>query len=674
MAPADGAADTDAALASIFGDGGALARALPGFRFRPQQLAMADAVAIAIARRSALIAEAGTGTGKTFAYLVPALLYGGKVIVSTGTKTLQDQLFQRDLPLVRDALKLPVTLALLKGRANYVCHHHLERTAAEGRLPSRDDARYLPKIIAFARASATGDRGALDDVPDNAPIWPLVTSTRDNCLGSECAYHADCFVLKARKAALEADIVVVNHHLFFADVMLRDEGLAELLPACNTLVLDEAHQLPDTATLFFGEQLTAGQLAELARDAEVAARTGAREVADLPDAASGIGPAIRTLRLALGEEVGKLAQRVAAQKVGFIDALDALTAALDRLATELGVNAERSEDIANSAQRATSAAAQLARWRAGLAERAASEDVSQAASIRWVDVTQAGWQLHTSPLSVADLFSRQVAESGRAWIFTSATLAVGSDFSLYQRELGLAEAATGCWESPFDYGTQALLYVPRHLPAPNSREHTEAVVAAALPVLRASGGRAFLLFTTLRALNVAREILAATLPSDGSGWPLLVQGEGSRSELLARFRQLGNAVLLGSASFWEGVDVPGAALSVVIIDKLPFAPPDDPLLAARLEQLRTEGGNPFFDYQLPQAVIALKQGAGRLIRTETDRGVLMICDPRLTDKPYGKRIWRSLPPMQRTRELQDVEAFFADYQNFHHGFGAGPAT
>ncbi len=313
---------------------------------------MADAVADAIARRSALIAEAGTGTGKTFAYLVPALLYGGKVIVSTGTKTLQDQLFQRDLPLVRDALKLPVTLALLKGRANYVCHHHLERTAAEGRLPSREDARHLPKIIAFSRASETGDRGALADVPENASIWPLVTSTRDNCLGAECAFHADCFVLKARKAALEADVVVVNHHLFFADIMLRDEGLAELLPACNTLILDEAHQLPDTATLFFGEELTSARLVELARDAEVAARTGAREVADLPAASAGIGPAIRRLRLALGETPGKIAQRAAAEKEGFGAAVDELAAALDRLATELGLFAERSEDIANCAQRA----------------------------------------------------------------------------------------------------------------------------------------------------------------------------------------------------------------------------------------------------------------------------------------------------------------------------------
>jgi ATP-dependent DNA helicase DinG len=372
-----------------------------------------------------------------------------------------------------------------------------------------------------------------------------------------------------------------------------------------------------------------------------------------------VGPAIRKLRLVLGEAPGKLAQGDAARTPGFVDALDELAAALDRLAAELGLFAERSEGLANCAQRSADAIGQLARWRVGLAEAAPEERVRATAWIRWVDITQSGWQLNASPLSVADVFAKEVADSGRAWVFTSATLAVSGDFSLYQRELGLSDAATGCWDSPFDYASQALLYVPKALPAPNSREHTEAVVAAALPVLRASGGRAFLLFTTLRALAVAREWLAAAFAREGLDWPLLVQGEGSRSELLTRFRELGNAVLLGSASFWEGVDVPGAALSVVIIDKLPFAPPDDPLFAARLEHLRAEGGNPFFDYQLPQAVIALKQGAGRLIRTETDRGVLMICDPRLTDKPYGKRIWRSLPPMRRTRDLCDVEAFLA---------------
>ena len=644
----------DDALDAIFREGGTLSQALSGFRFRAQQLEMAQAIARAIASRTQLVAEAGTGTGKTFAYLVPALLYGGKVIVSTGTKTLQDQLFERDLPLVRDALAAPVTVALLKGRANYVCHYHLERAAREDRLPSRDDVRHLPKIVAFARASQRGDRAELSDVPENASIWPLVTSTRDNCLGQNCPFHGDCFVMKARKEALEADVVVVNHHLFFADVMLRDEGVAELLPNCNTVILDEAHQLPDTATLFFGEQVTGGQLAELARDAEIASRTAARDVPDLPDAAAELGPIVKKLRLAAGEVTGKYARDAALARAGFPEALDALAAGLDRLATELAQFAERGEDIAMAAARADETARLVARWRDG--ESASGPDDAEG-WIRWIDVTPHGFQLQASPLSVAPLMKRQVEGSARAWIFTSATLAVGRDFSHYTSQLGLDAAATQAWNSPFDYGSQALLYVPRDLPPPNSPAHTDAVIDAALPLLEASEGRAFLLFTTLRALSQARERLSDELRRRGLDYPLLVQGEGSRSELLVRFRELGNAILLGSASFWEGVDVPGDALSLVVIDKLPFAPPDDPLLAARLDHLKDQGANPFMAWQLPQAVISLKQGAGRLIRTETDRGVLAICDPRLTDKPYGRRIWQSLPPMKRTREETEARDF-----------------
>jgi ATP-dependent DNA helicase DinG len=645
----------DHELVAAFGDGGALAQALPGFRFRGQQLAMAQAVADAIRARGRLVAEAGTGTGKTFAYLVPALLDGGKVIVSTGTKTLQDQLFERDVPLLRDALKVPATIALLKGRANYVCLHHLERAAHEDRLPSREDFRHLKKIVAFAHASDRGDRAQLADVPENATIWPLVTSTRENCLGSQCAHFRECFVMKARKDAMEADVVIVNHHLFFADVMLRDEGLAELLPACNTVILDEAHQLPDTATLFFGEQVTAGQLSDLARDAEVMARTELRDVPELPDAASGLQPAIRKLRLAAGELPGKHPRDAMLAREGFPAALDAMAAALDRLATELGLFAQRGEEIANLASRADELARILARWR-----DTGDTPVEPEAGvwIRWIDVTPYGWQLQASPLSVAPLFRRQLDASARAWIFTSATLAVGSDFSHYVSALGLDDAATGCWDSPFDYPHQALLCVPKDLPEPNQPAHTDAVVDAALPVIEAAGGRAFLLFTTLRALARARERLQQAFDERGLAFPLLVQGEASKTELLERFRALGNAVLLGSASFWEGVDVPGPALSLVVIDKLPFAPPDDPLMAARLAKLKADGGNPFRDYQLPQAAIALKQGAGRLIRTETDRGVLMICDTRLAEKPYGKMLWRALPPMARCRSIEEAVAFF----------------
>jgi ATP-dependent DNA helicase DinG len=634
-----------------------LARDLSAYRFRPQQLAMAEAITRAIETRGQLLAEAGTGTGKTFAYLVPALLSGGKVIVSTGTKTLQDQLFQRDLPLIRDALKVPVSVALLKGRGNYVCHHHLERASTQGTFASRSDAAYLPRIASFARTSTTGDKSELADVPENAGIWADVTSTRENCLGSDCADYDRCFVMNARKQALAADVVVINHHLFFADVMLKDEGLTELLPACNTVILDEAHQLPDTATLFFGEEISAGSLGELARDAETEGLRSARDYAPLPDAAQALAQALRRFRLGVGDVPGKWLQSVVAERLGFTTALDALGGALAELARELAHQAERSDELAQCTTRAADSMARLTRWREGLRRpKDASEDSEW---IRWLDVSTHGWQLRSSPLSVAEIFSKQVTDDARAWIFTSATLAIGGDFALYQRELGLAGATTGYWESPFDYAQQGLLYLPRNLPPPNSIEHTEAVVAAALPVLKASGGRAFLLFTTLRALARARESLAAAMEREGLNFPLLVQGEGSRSELLTRFRRLGNAVLLGSQSFWEGVDVQGEALSVVIIDKLPFAPPDDPLFAARLEHIAREGGNPFMDYQLPQAAISLKQGAGRLIRSETDRGVLMICDRRLVEKPYGRRIWQALPPMRRTRELAEVEAFFA---------------
>jgi ATP-dependent DNA helicase DinG len=639
-------------LATIFGADGPFAKALAVYRSRPQQLAMAESIGHAIRTQGQLIAEAGTGTGKTLAYLVPALFSGGKVIISTGTKTLQDQLYQRDLPLVRDALGVPVTVALLKGRANYVCHHHLKRTVASGTVATRADVVHLRRIESFARTSTSGDKGELADVPENASIWGEVTSTRENCLGSNCAHHDECFVMNARREALAADVVVVNHHLFFADVMLRDEGLTELLPACNTVILDEAHQLPDTATLFFGEELSAAQLGQLARDAEAEGLRAARDYVALPDAAQALTQALRRFRLAAGDQAGKWAASLVLERPGFEDALGILGAAIDALAAELSRQRERSAELEQCSVRADDLARKLARWR----------DRDDPQWVRWLDVTSTGWHLRASPLSIAEIFSKQVNETARAWIFTSATLSIGGDFGLYQRQLGLQDAATGYWESPFDYANQALLYVPRDLPPPNSVEHTDAVIAAALPVLRASRGRAFLLFTTHRALARARDVLMVEIERGGLDFPLLTQGEGSRTELLTRFRKLGNAVLLGSQSFWEGVDVPGDALSLVVIDKLPFAPPDDPLFAARLEHIAREGGNPFMEYQLPQAAIDLKQGAGRLIRSETDRGVLMICDRRLIDKPYGRRIWQALPPMRRSRELDDVIAFFSAHE------------
>lgn len=636
------------AISEVFASNGPLARTIPGYRVRAQQIDMAQAVADAIERRGVLVAEAGTGTGKTFAYLVPALLSGGKVILSTGTKTLQDQLFHRDLPTVREALRIPVTVALLKGRANYVCHYHLERNVEAGRFGSREDIRHLRAIERYARTSKSGDRAGLSDVPEDATIWPMVTSTRENCLGGDCPHYKECFVLEARKQALAADLVVVNHHLFFADLVLRDEGVSELLPQCNTVIFDEAHQLPDTATLFFGDSLSTSQLVELARDTRVEAAASARDFAALPEAAHAMERAARDLRLAAGADVGRQAARQMETRPEFAGALETLAQKLAGLQGLLEFQAERSEGLKNCAQRGADLAGRLARWRGQV-----EVDI-----VRWVEVFAHALQLHATPLSTADIFRKQLEGSARAWIFTSATLSVKKDFSHYRQALGLDQAEATSWDSPFDYAAQAILYVPERMPGPNTEGYTAKVVDAVLPVLRASQGRAFLLFTSLRAMREAHALLSERFARERLDFPLLLQGEGSRSELLERFRSLGDAVLVASQSFWEGVDVRGEALSLVMIDRLPFAPPDDPVVAARIERLQAEGRNAFMEHQLPEAVIALKQGAGRLIRDESDRGVLMICDTRLVEKPYGRRIWQSLPPMRRTRLLSEVIAFF----------------
>jgi ATP-dependent DNA helicase DinG len=632
----------------FFSEQSPLATEVASFRPRVQQREMALAVAGAIRDNAILIVEAGTGTGKTFAYLVPALLAGGKVIISTGTKNLQDQLFQKDLPMVRDALKAPVSVALLKGRANYVCHYHLARTETDGLFKTREDIKHLGKIKQYAKVSDSGDRSGLADVPEYAPIWMQVTSTRDNCLGQECPNHKDCFVLKARTDAMKADIVVVNHHLFFADVMLRDEGVAELLPACNTVIFDEAHQLPETASLFFGETLSTSLLLDLARDTRIEAAAGAKDFAPLPKACDELDKAARDLRLVFKKE-GRMPAIATENFREFAPALKTLSEKLSQLGSLLEKQAERSEGLENCWQRAQALAQQLKQWQIG----------GEPDRVNWLEVFHHTLQLNSTPLSIAEIFAKQISGSARAWIFTSATLAVKQDFSLYQNEMGLLNAQTACWDSPFDYADHALLYVPQNMPEPNSDGYIEAVVHAAIPLIDASKGRAFLLFTSLRAMQRAYDLLVAEFDMRGWDYPLMLQGEGSRSELLTRFRDHGNAVLLGSQSFWEGVDVRGEALSLVIIDKLPFAPPDDPVLAARIAQINKQGRNAFMEYQLPRAIITLKQGAGRLIRDESDRGVLMICDPRLISKPYGKRIWQSLPPMRRTRVEAEAVAFFS---------------
>ena len=634
----------------LFSDSGILATGIPGFRPRQSQTDMARAVAQAIAGQTALIVEAGTGTGKTFAYLVPALLWGGKVIVSTGTKNLQDQLFLRDIPVVRKALNVPVSVALLKGRANYVCHFHLERTLQNGRLTAREDVGYLRDIGRFIKTTGTGDKAELSNVPENALIWNLVTSTRDNCLGAECAHYQDCFVMKARKEAQQADVVVVNHHLFFADVALKDTGVAELLPSANTVIFDEAHQLPETATLFFGEDISTSQIMELCRDVLAEGLTHARDGADWGALVASLEKSVRDLRLTFPSEGTRLSFAQIAASSPFFPALEHLKRMLSHMVEVLATQAERAETIEQCRVRAVEIGNRLADWKD-------VSDESLPPTVLWVEAFSQSVQLHRTPLSIAPIFSKQREGPPRAWIFTSATLAVKQDFSHYSSQLGLTDEKAISLPSPFDYEQQALLYSPTILPQPNSPDYTDAVIDAALPVIEAAGGRTFFLCTTLRAVKKTAERLRDEFERRKLPYPLFVQGEIGRTELLAQFRKAGNAVLIGSQSFWEGVDVPGDALSVVIIDKLPFAPPDDPVLAARIADMEKRGLNGFMHHQLPEAIINLKQGAGRLIRNESDRGVLMICDPRLLSKPYGRRIWQSLPPFARTRELTSVQSF-----------------
>lgn len=643
--------ETMSELADVFGPQGALAKVVPGFLPRPQQIEMAQRIAATIEACEVLVAEAGTGTGKTFAYLVPALKSGGKVLVSTGTKTLQDQLYRRDLPTVREALKLSVSTALLKGRSNYVCHYHLARNANEGRLRSAQEAAHLRQIVRFAKVTASGDKSECTDVPEDSGAWMAATSTRDNCLGQDCPNVKECFVLAARRNAMEADVVVVNHHLFFADVVLRDEGMGELLPSCNTVIFDEAHQLPETATMFFGESVSSAQVIELARDTRNEALSGAADCRELIERTRKVEKAARDWRLSIKDENARISLEQLDRHSGFMPAVKSLADTLSGFGELLATQAERSEGLTNCQRRLTEMMTRLRGW--------ISPDTSDV--VRWAEVFTQSILVHSTPLQIGELFVRQMQGHPRAWLFTSATLAVGQDFGHYIREMGLdwleTPAQTAVWGSPFDYDAHAILYAPSPMPDPNSPEYPDAVADVALPLIEAAEGRTFVLCTSLRSMRRIHARLTDALDAIDRKLPVLVQGEASRSQLLARFRELGNAVLVASQSFWEGVDVPGDALSVVIIDKLPFAPPDDPVLAARIAHLRKAGVNPFMTYQLPRAVISMKQGAGRLIRTEQDSGVLVVCDPRMVDKPYGRRVWRSLPPMRRTRVLEEVVEF-----------------
>ncbi len=627
----------------ILGHNGLLAQRIADFAPREVQQQLAEAVARALDQNAILVAEAGTGTGKTFAYLVPAMLSGQKIIISTGTKNLQDQLYKRDVPVVRDALAIPVSVALLKGRGNYLCVHRLA-LAEVSHYSSPEQADKVRRIRLWAGHTRNGDIAECSDISEGDPVWAQVTSNSENCLGQECPSYDDCHLVSARRAAQAADIVVVNHHLLLSDMALKEEGFGELLPAADAFIIDEAHQLADVASNFFGQAVSGNQLLELARDVETEFRRDINEGDTVIRAAELLQKQVKDLRLALGQAQRRAAWSEVGQQAEVAALITAIEEQLEALQRLLHPLAERSKGLESCERRCSELLGRFV-----LLTGETPED-----HIHWFETHKRSFSLHLTPLSIADYFQKQLQAFPAAWIFTSATLAVGKSFAHFTGRLGLTEVDTAQWESPFDYANQALFYVPKGMPAPNAPDYTAAVVNAALPVLAASQGRAFLLFTSYRALSEAASLLQDTVD-----YPLFVQGEAPRDILLQRFRETPHAVLLGTSSFWEGVDVRGEALSCVIIDKLPFASPGDPVLKARIDAMRKLGINAFMEYQLPDAVIALKQGAGRLIRDRHDRGVLMICDPRLLNKPYGRLFLDSLPPMARTRDPQQVAAFFA---------------
>jgi ATP-dependent DNA helicase DinG len=630
-------------LTDFFGDRSPLKDLLPGFTPRAGQGWMAEAVAEAIANREKLVVEAGTGTGKTFAYLIPALMSGRKTIISTGTKALQDQLYHRDLPLVGKAMGRPVTTALLKGRANYLCLQRLEQVT-EPASALQDD---LNEVRAWRHRTQSGDRAELIEVPEDSPVWPLVTSTADNCLGQKCHEYARCYVAKARKAAQEADLVVVNHHLLLADLAMKEEGFVEFLPGAEAIILDEAHQVPDLAVQFFGVTLGSRELERIVDDARAATLSFSQP--ELNRRVDALQTAIRNLRAEAPRNEGRheLSDFLAELREPF----DTLAHAIHDLATAVSELADTSLELEKIHDQLLGAAERLAIL--------CTDDAWD--GLRWIEISPRSLRLHLTPLDVSEKLKGLIDNGFQSWIFTSATLAIGEDFSHFGSRMGLQGVTGLSFPSPFALEQNGLVYLPEGLPQPSDAGHTDAMLEAVTPLLDFTSGGMFCLFTSHRALNNAKKWFTSHKSALG-GRTLLVQGDAPRDDLLRRFRHIGDAVLLGTGSFWEGVDVRGPALSIVAIDKLPFASPGDPLMMARLEYLRRQGANGFMEHQLPMAALSLKQGAGRLLRDQTDFGVVVLCDPRVTEKSYGKIFLQCLAPMPSTSALNEVSSFLAQHE------------
>lgn len=629
-------------MTNDFAENGRLAKAIKGFKPREAQRQMSEAIAEAITSKKALVVEAGTGTGKTFAYLVPALRSRRKVIISTGSKALQDQLYARDLPTITDAVDFKGRLALLKGRSNYLCLERLEQQSMAGGGLSDDVLRDLVALRSWSGQTEDGDINVCSSVAEDSHVWPLVTSTNDNCLGSDCPLYKSCFVVKARRRAMDADVVVVNHHLFLADMVVKESGFAELIPSADVMIFDEAHQLPDIASQYFGEQLTSRQLIDVAKDITIAYRTEVRDVAQLQKCADRLTLAAQDLRLALGEPGFRGNLRDILQQAEVVKYMTLLDDALGLCYDVCKLSLGRSALLDAAFERITLYRGKLQRLK----------DVDTQGYSYWYECTARHFMLALTPLSVAEKFSEVMKEKSGSWIFTSATLSVKRQVEHFTRRLGVTDAKTLILDSPFDYAHQALLCVPRFLPESNQRGVAAKLATMLSPLIEANGGRCFFLCTSHLMMRELAEAFRSKLTL-----PVLVQGETSKVRLLSEFVSSGNALLVATSSFWEGVDVRGDTLSCVIIDKLPFTAPDDPLLKARIEDCRMRGGEPFQDIQLPDAVIALKQGVGRLIRDTDDRGVVVICDQRLVTRNYGALFLQSLPDMSRTRDLSQAIAF-----------------
>ncbi len=631
-------------LTEFFGPESPLQALLPGFQPRAGQSWMAEAVADALEKNGKLIVEAGTGTGKTFAYLLPALMSGRKTIISTGTKALQDQLYHRDLPLIGKAVGRPVTTALLKGRANYLCLQRLDSVVDQATAHAAD----LKIVREWRHRTTNGDRAELTEIAEDSAVWPLVTSTADNCLGSKCPAYQECHVVMARRAAQEADLVVVNHHLLLADLAMKEEGFIEVLPGAEAIILDEAHQIPDLAAQFFGISVGSRELERLFD--EIRGATISVRQAELQRRIDKTQTALRFLRAEAPREEGR--HELSAILADIREPLEKFRLALQDLREGVGQLAESSIEIDKLHEQLIGVIERLA--------QIASDDSWD--GLRWLDVNPRSIRLHLTPLDVSETLRGMIDQGHQAWIFTSATLAIGDDFSHYAERMGLRSVTGLTFPSPYALEEHGLIWLPPGLPQPSDPEHTAEMLKKVVPLLDLTSGGMFCLFTSHRALNAARKWFRSRRKKL-DGRPLLVQGDAPRDDLLRRFRDHGNAVLLGTGSFWEGVDVRGPALTIVAIDKLPFASPADPLMMARLEYIRRHGGNGFAEHQLPQAALALKQGAGRLLRDQNDFGVIVICDPRITGKNYGSVFLKCLEPMRSTESITEVEKFLDAHES-----------